>query len=44
VNRSPGARLIVIADTTPLNSLVLIGHADVLAQLYDTVLIPFRGA
>jgi predicted nucleic acid-binding protein len=40
VNRLVTASVIVIADTTPLNYLVLIGHADVLAQLYDTVLIP----
>ena len=40
MNRLRGVRLIVIADTTPLNYLVLIGHADVLVQLYDTVLIP----
>jgi predicted nucleic acid-binding protein len=32
--------MIVIADTTPLNYLVLIGHADILPVLYGRVLIP----
>jgi predicted nucleic acid-binding protein len=32
--------MIVIADTTPINYLVLIGHIDVLEQLYGQVLIP----
>ena len=32
--------MIVIADTTPLNYLILIGHADVLPALYGRVLIP----
>jgi len=31
---------VVIADTSPLNYLVLIGEVDVLAQLYVEVLIP----
>jgi predicted nucleic acid-binding protein len=31
---------VVVADTTPLNYLVLIGHADVLGALFDEVLIP----
>ena len=32
--------MIVIADATPLNYLVLIGHADILPRLFDQVLIP----
>lgn len=32
--------MIVIADTTPLNYLVLIGEARILAQIYGRVLIP----
>lgn len=32
--------MIVIADTTPLNYLVLIDRIDVLPQLYGRVLIP----
>jgi predicted nucleic acid-binding protein len=32
--------MIVIADTTPLNYLVLIDRVEVLPQLYDRVLIP----
>ena len=32
--------MIVIADTTPLNYLVLIGRAEILPQLYGRVLIP----
>jgi len=32
--------MIVIADTTPLNYLVLIGRADLLPQLFGPVLIP----
>src|SRR5438034_965556 len=32
--------MIVIADTTPLNYLVLIDRADLLPQLFGTVLIP----
>ena len=32
--------MIVIADATPLNYLVLIGHSDVLPRLFDQVLIP----
>lgn len=31
---------VVVADTSPLNYLVLIGQSDVLAQLYGEVLIP----
>ena len=30
----------VVADTSPLNYLVLIGEVDVLAQLYGEVLVP----
>ena len=32
--------MIVVADTSPLNYLVLIGEADLLYQLYGRVLIP----
>ena len=32
--------MIVVADTTPLNYLVLIGAIDVLPALYGTVVIP----
>lgn len=32
--------MIVVADTSPLNYLVLIGEADLLHQLYGRVLIP----
>jgi predicted nucleic acid-binding protein len=32
--------MIVIADTTPLNYLILIGHSGVLSKLYGRVLIP----
>jgi predicted nucleic acid-binding protein len=32
--------MIVIADTTPLNYLVLIDHSDLLPRLYGRVLIP----
>jgi predicted nucleic acid-binding protein len=32
--------LIVIADASPLNYLVLIGHVEVLRQLYARVLVP----
>lgn len=32
--------MIVVADTSPLNYLVLIGEADVLYQLYGRILIP----
>ena len=31
---------VVVADTSPLNYLVLIGEVDVLAKLFDSVLIP----
>jgi len=30
----------VIADTTPLNYLVLIGEIEILSRLYQTVIIP----
>ena len=30
----------VIADTSPINYLVLIGEIDVLPKLYDLILIP----
>ena len=32
--------MIVIADTTPLNYLVLIGGVDILPELYGRILIP----
>jgi predicted nucleic acid-binding protein len=32
--------MIVIADSTPLNYLILIHHADLLPQLFDRILIP----
>jgi len=34
--------MIVIADTTPLNYLVLIGQIEVLPALYESVLIPLE--
>jgi predicted nucleic acid-binding protein len=32
--------MIVIADTSPLNYLIRIGHTDVLPKLYDRIVIP----
>ena len=32
--------MIVVADTSPLSYLVLIGHVDVLPQLYGRVVMP----
>ena len=32
--------MIVVADTSPLNYLILIGEADLLHRLYSRVLIP----
>jgi predicted nucleic acid-binding protein len=32
--------MIVVADTSPLNYLVLLGHIDVLANIYGEVLVP----
>jgi predicted nucleic acid-binding protein len=32
--------MIVVADTAPLNYLILIGHVDVLEALYGEVVIP----
>ncbi len=32
--------MIVVADTTPLNYLVVIGHVDLLPALFGQVLIP----
>src|ERR1051325_5705056 len=32
--------MIVVADTTPLNYLILIGHSEILPKLYGRVLIP----
>ena len=31
---------VVVADTSPLNYLVLIGHADVLSALFERVFVP----
>ncbi len=32
--------MIVVADTTPLNYLVLIGEVEILSRLYQSVIIP----
>ena len=32
--------MLVVADTSPLNYLVLIRHIDLLPQIYQKVLIP----
>jgi predicted nucleic acid-binding protein len=32
--------MIVVADTSPLNYLVLLGHIGVLANIYAEVLVP----
>jgi predicted nucleic acid-binding protein len=32
--------MIVVADTGPVNYLILIGHIDLLSKLYSTILIP----
>lgn len=32
--------MIVIADTSPINYLILIGKIDILPALYDTILVP----
>jgi predicted nucleic acid-binding protein len=32
--------MIVVADTSPLNYLVLVGHIDILAKIYAEVLVP----
>jgi predicted nucleic acid-binding protein len=32
--------VIVVADASPLNYLVVIGHAEVLAKLYGMVVVP----
>jgi predicted nucleic acid-binding protein len=34
--------MIVVADTTPLNYLVLIGQIELLSPLYQSVLIPLE--
>jgi len=39
---SPLEGVLVVADTTPLNYLILIGEIKVLPQLYQLVLIPER--
>jgi len=35
--------MIVVADTTPVNYLILIGEIDVLPKLYGRVVIPPAG-
>ena len=32
--------MVVVADTSPVNYLVLIGHIEILPRLYNRVLIP----
>jgi predicted nucleic acid-binding protein len=32
--------MIVVADTSPLNYLVLLGHINILAYIYAEVLVP----
>ena len=32
--------MIVVADTSPLSYLVLLGHIDILANIYAEVLVP----
>jgi predicted nucleic acid-binding protein len=32
--------MIVVADTTPLNYLMLIGEIELLSALYESILIP----
>ena len=32
--------VVVVSDTSPLNYLILIGEVDILAVLYERVLIP----
>jgi predicted nucleic acid-binding protein len=32
--------MVVVADTSPINYLVLIGHIHLLARLYTRILIP----
>jgi len=32
--------MIVVADTSPLNYLILLGHPDVLHEIYGRVLVP----
>jgi predicted nucleic acid-binding protein len=34
--------MIVVADTTPINYLILIGEIDILTQLYGRVVIPLK--
>jgi predicted nucleic acid-binding protein len=35
---------LVVADTSPLNYLVLLGHAELLPRLFDRIIIPERVA
>ena len=37
---SPTSSIVVVADTTPLNYLILIGKIDLLNQLYKRILVP----
>jgi len=32
--------MIVVADTSPINYVVLIGHVDILALMYRHVVVP----
>jgi len=32
--------MIVVADTSPLNYLVLLGHIEILAKIYAEVVVP----
>jgi hypothetical protein len=32
--------MIIVADTSPLNYLVLLGHIEILAKIYAEVLVP----
>jgi predicted nucleic acid-binding protein len=32
--------MIVVADTSPLNYLVLLGHIEILAKIYAAVVVP----
>ena len=37
---SEGGAVIVVSDTSPVNYLVLIGHADLIHRLFDRVVVP----
>ena len=32
--------MIVVADTSPLNYLVLLGHIEILAKIYAEIVVP----